>query len=472
MSSTEPPSRVPPRGHTSNDAKTAQDRAEAKKIEKIREVEDIDADERTRKKFRAMMGDSIDDEGNTKAPNPFDTVFKEKQTKGISESKEPSLGASRPSASSPSNEDSSEDDTIPTSDYADSQMAPSSSEWEEEPPINLPQSNQFWKSVDSPDNPAQQPQMEENPPRQKIFDESPSKRPAEAQKETQKGKKGSEPHLAGQTEFPALKKGEEPHKGATPHNKGAKEKVPSLLNIAAKETIKSKTPEEKAPPPVKKGEEKPLAAGIDKETAPLKKTHHKDKKDPTVSTVSRDPDIAPLPSFHDKDSDGKGHEGQKQVTEISSTQPLTLPPSIQPVAQAATTAATPYLHPSTIPLFTQMVGTMYVMAAPPGISRTEIVLNSPAFANSKFFGATITIEKYSTAPDSFNIRLTGSDAAIVSFRDNIPSLMAAFQNSNLPFRVHRVDAEYSAEKPVFRRKEGGEGRGDSGGGDLGERRNK
>jgi hypothetical protein len=94
-----------------------------------------------------------------------------------------------------------------------------------------------------------------------------------------------------------------------------------------------------------------------------------------------------------------------------------------------------------------------VMAAPPGISRTEIVLNNPAYAHSRFFGSTITIEKYATAPDSFNIRLTGNNAAVTSFRDHIPSLLAGFQNSNLPFRVHRIEAEYTMERPVYRRKE-------------------
>jgi hypothetical protein len=167
---------------------------------------------------------------------------------------------------------------------------------------------------------------------------------------------------------------------------------------------------------------------------------------------------------------GAGKERKQKIIEIETISSSLLPNHVLPEAFAAATSAASYLHPSTISLFFQMVGTMYVMSEPPGISRTEIVLNNPAYANSKFYGATITIEKYATAPDSFNIRLTGNNTAVSAFRDNMPSLIAGFQNSNLPFRVHRVEAEYSIERPVFRRKERGEGRGEAGGEDLGERR--
>lgn len=145
-----------------------------------------------------------------------------------------------------------------------------------------------------------------------------------------------------------------------------------------------------------------------------------------------------------------------------------LPPHIQPMAAAAVQQAQPYISPQTAELFFQMVGTIYYMASPPGISRTEIVLNNPAYADSKFFGSRITIEKYATAPDSFNIRLTGSDEAVVQFRENIPNLMSAFQNGNYAFRIGRLEAEYTIERPVFRRKDREEDKGM--GGDMGERR--
>jgi hypothetical protein len=136
------------------------------------------------------------------------------------------------------------------------------------------------------------------------------------------------------------------------------------------------------------------------------------------------------------------------------------PPDVQVLAQAATTHAAPYLRTETMPLFYQMVGNIYIMTAPTGISRTQIVLDTPAFANSKFFGSTITIEKYATAPDSLNIHLTGSDKAVQTFNQNISSLVAAFQNGPFSFRIGRIEASYQtnqANKPVYRRKEKSEG---------------
>ena len=47
--------------------------------------------------------------------------------------------------------------------------------------------------------------------------------------------------------------------------------------------------------------------------------------------------------------------------------------------------------------------------------------------------------------------------------------MTAFENSNLPFRVNRLDVEYTMDRPVFHRKEK-QDRGDAGAGDLGEKR--
>jgi hypothetical protein len=175
-------------------------------------------------------------------------------------------------------------------------------------------------------------------------------------------------------------------------------------------------------------------------------------------------------SFKSEEREGRKGGNEKTVAVERVFEPA-FPAAIQPVAVAATTQAAPYLSPSTMNIFFQMVGTMYIMAGPQGISRTEILLNNPAFTNSRFFGSIITIEKYATAPDSFNIRLTGSNQqAVVSFKENIPSLMNAFQNGNFSFRVNRIDVEYTSERPVFRRKENGSGRGEPGGGDLRERR--
>ena len=177
--------------------------------------------------------------------------------------------------------------------------------------------------------------------------------------------------------------------------------------------------------------------------------------------------LPPAPSTSSSKDSSTGKEGQSQTpgqTSATIVQPAVpqFAPDIQPLAQAAATQAAPYLTADTMALFYQMVGTIYVMTAPTGISRTEIVLNTPAFATSKFFGSTITIEKYATAPDSLNIRLTGSNEAVQSFNQNISSLVAAFEQGKFAFRIGRIEASYqTVDKPVFRRKERG-GEKDSG----------
>ena len=98
-----------------------------------------------------------------------------------------------------------------------------------------------------------------------------------------------------------------------------------------------------------------------------------------------------------------------------------------------------------------MIGTITAMVSPRGDSRTDFVLNAPSFANSKFYGATISIERFATAPYQLNIRLTGSNAAVTQFNQNIPNLLAAFQNKNFAFTINRIEAVY--EKPLFRRKD-------------------
>lgn len=111
-----------------------------------------------------------------------------------------------------------------------------------------------------------------------------------------------------------------------------------------------------------------------------------------------------------------------------------------------------FLDPQIAPLFEQMVGRMVIMSAKEGIMQTQIDLTSSNFENSVFFGSSIVLEKYATAPDSFNIRLTGSPEAVTIFNANMESLMEAFQKSNLNFRIGRVEAAYQTSRPLFRRK--------------------
>lgn len=159
----------------------------------------------------------------------------------------------------------------------------------------------------------------------------------------------------------------------------------------------------------------------------------------------------------DDETGQKGKASEKKEETAFSRVPDPLPPSILQTSSAALSAASPYLSPEVANLFKHMVGTILFMeSTTPGISRTEVFLTSSAFQKSVFFNSTILIEKYSTAPDSFNIRLSGSPEAVKIFNNNIDSLIngftTAYENRTVKFRVGRIEASYAAERPLFRRK--------------------
>jgi hypothetical protein len=152
---------------------------------------------------------------------------------------------------------------------------------------------------------------------------------------------------------------------------------------------------------------------------------------------------------------GKGKE-KKGIDAVGNI-PEPLPPAVRQAAGDIQTSSSSYISPKISPLFFQMVGSMlYIAAAKSGISTTEIVLNSKAFEKSIFFNTTITLEKYASAPDSFNVRLTGSTEAIKVFNDNMPNLIAAFANAydkkKIRFRIGRIETSFEGERPLIRRK--------------------
>ncbi len=311
--------------------------------------------------------------------------------------------------------------------------------------------------------------------------------PIEGRPSKEKGGKEKPPsreedELSAASRFPAeweerKKESASPFALPTEKKEEKKEKTSHIVRPTEKEEEKKVSPfaapkEKEAPRQIRETRE-------GKQTmAPLERERKKEERFalPHPKEKEKKGGQAPLPLEHEaraartraEDREGGGREGkkdqEKKIVEIASPGTPPVPPQFVPIAQAAAIQAAPYLSREILPLFFQMVGTISVMSAR-GISRTEVVLNSPSFSQSKFYGATITIEKYATAPDSLNIRLTGSNEAVTTFNQNIPNLMASFQNGDFNFRIGRIDVEYSVERPVFRRKEQGEGKKDFGGGE-------
>lgn len=390
------------------------------KIEKVRAVDEAE-NERTRKKFQSYMSDEDESTEQTRTPSPFETSFYAAEPPMIQ--------------SSPSLEDVLNENVIASPSYSpspDVNVAPEPED-DESPP--LPRSHDFWHNVDSPpDQPTHSPKYLEK-------HETQSKKAKEKERIEQKQK---------EILSSAPKKGEKDSIFGPPGK------------IVPKEKPTQKKDETALPSPL-------IQTQVPKKTDRLIRDK-KEKEERLLPSVHTDVQITDEKHLH-HDKEESGNRFTKPI-EIESQTPTTIPANIVPLAQSATASVSSYLSPQTSVLFTQMVGTIYVMSATPGVSKTDIVLNSPGFANSKFFGATISIEKYATAPDSFNIRLTGSNEAVKTFNDNLTNLYSAFQNGNFNFRIGRLTAEYSIERPVFRRKGQGEGKSDTGGGDFSDRRGK
>lgn len=403
------------------------------KVEKVKAIEEAE-NERARKKFKSFMEEEDKGEIAPRSPSPLEAEFYS--------TKEPSLEGSFLSASPLGDIENSIVSNPSYSSPPDAANIPSNDEEEEESP--LPKSRSFWSHVDAPpDQPLQAPRYKETRDSASRAKESPS--PEEKKHKKEK----PDPFYQKESIFGP------PGKTASPKEKEkalAKEKELAKKKKAAPAAI----PGGAAPLPFK--EEK-------KEDAKSPHLGNKEEKKAVFAPPRSQKDLHAI-AQREAELEKRGKEEHRKPKTIAIEAPslTTLPNHIIPIAQSATVAATPYISPETVPLFYQMVGTIYVANATPGITKTEIVLNSPSFANSKFFGSTISIEKYATAPDSLNIRLTGTNEAVHTFNQNIPNLYAAFQNGNFNFRIGRITAEYSTEKPIFRRKEAGEGRSDTGGG--------
>lgn len=438
------------------DHRLQQQHRRIEKVEKVKAVDEAE-NERTRKRFRNFMEDD-EEESNPKkqAPSPFETSFHKQSSSpmmGAEEGPQVFFSAMTP----PPSLGDMEEDAVPSPAYSptpDVTQVPI----ESQAPPPLPQSQNFWSNVDEPsDQPLKSPKFEETERSSSQTQDPKNKsqsKPQGKDKESAQEKKKKETHSAAQitpTEpFQKTAKGKSELEASTKNKKlkTEKENEPIQAPSPWKEEIDFKH--------LKKPSEKELK----KENAIF--------PGQSLEEIRKDN----LEREKEREDQGKSHTKSQKILEIESPSLTTLPSQAVTEAQAAVTEATPFLSPQTIPLFFQMVGTIYVMTGPatPGVSKTEIVLNAPSFANSKFFGATISIEKYATAPDALNIRLTGSNEAVSLFHQNIPNLYAAFQNGNFKFRIGRITAEYEIEKPLFRRKESGTASKDTdAGGDHGGR---
>ncbi len=155
--------------------------------------------------------------------------------------------------------------------------------------------------------------------------------------------------------------------------------------------------------------------------------------------------------YYENNESSKSDEKPKEIPPVIPIAPSILPAEIQHMTTEITSQVSSYLSPAILPVFEKMIGHILVMKGQPGIMQTEILLNNPNFENSIFFGSTIILEKYSTAPDSFNIQFTGTPQAVSIFNEHLEKLTRSFQRGNFNFRIGRIEASHRSRNPLYRR---------------------
>ncbi|MEN9654231.1 MAG: hypothetical protein RL235_343 [Chlamydiota bacterium] len=391
------------------------------KVEKVSET-DPDAQTKSRRKFQDLMHDDIDVEQprqHASAPSPLEPRFYEENKR-----KEP--------------QESRRPNEIKKTDAKD---------------VSLPKSRTFWDNADAPPD---------TPP--DTVHVHPKKH---ATMPSGHSKKETDPEADESFEEQMAK----PHDQTAPHHKPITRHRESL---ALPSTFESDDEEDALPRSQKakpealpqewrtKGhvhgikedlESEPSTLPMRPQTEPIEQ-RHKGATDKEKTIKRKKTSIDEHTADRDRPDQERTFVRTHQNESIVPPAKEPLPARADAIAQVAATQAPPHMSSDTLALYYQMVGTIYVMTQmKPQIVTTEVVLNAASFANSKFYGATITIEKYATAPDSLNIRLSGSNEAVSAFNQNVASLVAAFEGGRFDFRIGRIDAVYRTEdKPVFRRR--------------------
>lgn len=480
-------------GPTEPDSKKFQEKM--KKVEKVKEVEETELDKQKKRSLYTAPDDLNGDLESTEArsPSPFERDFMQPRSRPTPTYSKPKKGF----------EDLSRE-AIPSPPSTQTpQIGSPIPKVSSQPDSNLPQSDRFWEDFDMPD---------ETPPPSRVFQERQSQqsqsqddrrdnltRPKdiEERKETtaekKKKKEDSTSYVVGEKSEKAeagqghQKKKEEdegmlkgPLTGAVfeeekKEKKGSKEpgkKGSSFLigdqleqprtdegflekpyaPIARAEEKKEKKREGGATIPVLKREKD--ASSEERTQAPPQTVPMKKEEEDQAAPMA--PSAQPEAKTSKDKEDGEG-EKQKAEAISSITLPSPLPSQIEQTVQTAQTAVASYLNPTTAALFHQMVGAiLYLAPTTPGISRTEVVLNSQNMLNSPFYNSKILLEKYASAPDSFNVRLTGTPQAVKIFNDNMQGLMSAFtaayHENRLRFRIGRFETAIETERPLIRRK--------------------
>ena len=455
------------------------------KVEKISKIDEVDNESRARQKFRQFVDNKQEKPSNL--PSPF-SIFSSNEE------------ITSKSVSSPSPHAPTAQNALPNPSYSPSPSTylGGTAAQDKVAPSPLPQSQQFYGNVDtsaSSNEQQSQTQMDEtsrSSSRTFLTQNEQGKKTSDD--EASRGKTKSKGVYFGEGE--AMQQGALGHSGAFEIEaegglplSGKKTEIPPeafAAQIGMEESFPFPEgakrfpgmPEGVIAPKSEKGvkyvgplpPQEPMRAGYTGPIAPEETLgsqgqrgwrEEEQKSIPTAERQKQKEWIANQdtafgePLQKEEREEGRGKKKSQleamQALQITSPTLTPLPEFVIPMASAATAAAAPYLGMEALAVYFHMIGTITAMVSPKGDSLTEFVLNAPSFSESKFYGATIAIERFATAPYQLNIRLTGSNAAVALFEKNIPNFLQAFQSKNFAFTINRIEAVY--EKPLFRRKE-------------------
>ncbi|MCY3974101.1 MAG: hypothetical protein OXF02_00940 [Simkaniaceae bacterium] len=143
--------------------------------------------------------------------------------------------------------------------------------------------------------------------------------------------------------------------------------------------------------------------------------------------------------------------------EVASSFPVS-EQALPPVTPPQNAPAYVRFSPEVYALFEKMCGTVIVQDRL-GIVSTTMVISDP---ESVFNGAHIIIDRYATAPNSYNLQLTGTPQAVDLFNGGVSDLAAAFKQGQHAFEVNILRPAIDTDRsPLVRRKRDS---GDEGGG--------
>lgn len=116
-------------------------------------------------------------------------------------------------------------------------------------------------------------------------------------------------------------------------------------------------------------------------------------------------------------------------------------PSLPGVSTSSSAVQTP---PPVLPialdaLFETMASQMVIMTSSHE-QTTTLVLDSDRFASSPLAGAKITITEFRTAPQIFNVEISGAPSAVALIQQSQEALLRRIATGHFSFSIHRFEA--------------------------------